>query len=274
MKHFHPRIVKESSSDSDENRVSDTDSDVGLKLVRKSVKRNSKCIESESDDEDKQKTDKVPRACKNLGKDFEDKIEEENEDSDSDIPVVDRSRVGIIESDKEDDETEIQTKIKKTGTGGSDIDKDGECSAFESADGRLDIDIDRSRDGVQDSLNGTCNDKTTACKAGTSLNDSGIMNDMKSKLSDTGVPGDKIELKGASSNTSDEESDNSESQTVTSSESDIEVNSDRTRVMMVKKKRKTEKLFEQFKAAREQKLQRDAKRRQSETCTEVKDKPF
>ena len=296
IKYYHPRIVKESSSDTDSekekqnvenNFSSETDSEIEVKLRRNSAKSKSKCIESDSDNENSRKSTGVSNARKKLYRD-PDNVGDDKEDSDDDvIAAVERQRGCIIDSDDGETDTPSEVKVEMTQIqSGSQVkvetDPEPQVNVLNDTDLVAKVKVEpveveyNVRDR-QDSINKdvkaeikvenvsyeevdsfeikTCNKKIDCVnnnenKAGTTRHDSGIVDDG--------------EFTDKSMSSSGEEEEDWES-----SGSYIEVTSERTRVSMVKKKRKKEKLFEKFREARELKLHREAKRRQSEMKKET-----
>ena len=298
VKYYHPRIVKESSSDTDSekekqsvknNFSSETDSEIEVKLRRNSAKSKSKCIESDSDNENSRKSTGVSNARKKLYTDS-DNVGDDKEDSEDDvIAAVERQRSCIIDSDDGSGETDTSSEVKVEMTqtqsesqvkietdpeyqvnvlNDTDLVAKMKVEPFEveynvrdrqdsiNKDVKTEIKVENVAYEEVDSLErNTCNKEIDRVnnnenKAGTTRHDSGIVDDG--------------EFTDKSMCSSGEEQEDWES-----SGSDIEVTSERTRVSMVKKKRKKEKLFEKFREARELKLHREAKRRQSETKNET-----
>lgn len=293
--------MKDSSSESEtdvrkrRNTVSsESDSDIGFKPIRKSVKRNSKCIETESEEENNQKDEESPSARQKLNSDMF-KGDEDKNDTDSDVVAVDRNRNCIIDSDDDSEETDTQSEIKMNNFNESNPDnvknqmKSSSIKVENTEDNLNDTSIPIKCEKTCDESHypDTCmNEEKTKVKVETSVYDSDIKaeNDTQktseystcslssdAELTTFGVPGNEIEPIDLSSDfvqSDTEGSLDSLAEQSESSESDIGIQSERTRILMVEKKRKKEKMFEQFREARELKLQREAERRLSETRNE------
>ena len=119
LRRNNARTVKESSSDSETESASDSqnwkpvsDSDSSLNTTKKSVKKKSKVIESDSEDGKNLETGKSDESKHNqLTNGLDDQGKQADKDSDSDtdvyIPVSNRKRHRVIESD--DDSTDSYT---------------------------------------------------------------------------------------------------------------------------------------------------------------------
>ena len=290
MKYYHPRIVHESSSDSEDDSSipikpahdtdSGTESDVCFKPRRKSVKRNSKCIESESEEENSQNKIK-PLHNKQISKSLNTKLENYEEDTDNEIPFVDRRRSNIIDSDDSgtsDKETNTEQNVNNANLGTCKCTGSFDGNINSSGDGLLtdgaavilsdkDYKIDTSKSEVVGNSSNTENIKTVISASSNAeiTNMANVAEEMDSEPVDVICKSDENWESSEEINSSDSADDESDD-----SESEPQVESDRTRVMLEKKKKKKEKLFEKFREARQKKLQSERKKRLSETHSQTR----
>ena len=257
MKYYHPRIVHESSSDSEDDSIptkpahdtdSGTESDVCFKPRRKSVKRNSKCIESESEEDTSQNKIK-PLHNKQISKSLNTKLENYEEDTDNEIPFVDRRRSNIIDSDDSgtsDKETNTEQNVnnanlgtcKCTGSFDGNINSSGDRLLTDGAAVILsdkDCKIDTSKPEVVGNSSNTENIKTVISASSNAeiTNVANAAEEMDSELVDVICKSDENWESSEEINSSDSADDESDD-----SESEPQVKSDRTRVMLEKKKKR------------------------------------
>ena len=301
----------DTDSEGNKNKLGgeETDSEIEVKLRRNSAKSKSKCIVSDSEHEDSRQCLAVSNGRKKLYDDSDCKGSEQNDSEDDVIAAIDRNRGLIIEDSDDDDDddvgendTQSEVKVEMTQTQlnvnvGTDAESAGavqngkelvakvkvepDILNVDNERNRLDIvnknsetEIkvennahqvavkfkERNNDSVNASLEGTSENK---CE--TTRHDSGILADCEGfEASDSN--------ESTSSSENEEDCESSDSDVDKSSDTDKDVVSERTRVSMVKKRKKKEKLFQKFREARALKLQKEVNRRKSETKSEAGDR--
>ena len=298
VKHYHPRIFQESSSDSEDDmktarietndRDSGTESDVGFKLKRNSTKKNSNCIDSESE-EDNRINDRIHNESNQNSDKSDDELNEE--ETDDEIPVTERKKTNVIDSDDSEESDKECNHIETL--------KDSELIG-----GTFNVKHEPTDDNVVPDVKHDLTDNNVVLDVkhehtDVLVNSVSILNKMKNSDDNYKLESVKIEpgadncinvVQGASetgfknrtsagdepnpeqdtfdSDSYSESSDGSSCSDSTDKESDESENerhTERTRVVLEKKKRKKEKLFEKFREARQKKLQSEAKRRLSES---------
>ena len=311
VKHYHPRIFQESSSDSENDiktgrietndRDSGTESDVGCKLKRNSTKKNSNCIDSESE-EDNRINDRIHNESNQNSDKSDDELNEE--ETDDEIPVTERKKTNVIDSDDTEESDKECNHIETL--------KDSELIGgtfnvkHEPTDDNVVPDVKRepTDDNVVPDVKHEPTDNNVVLDVKhepTDVLDNSISILNKMKNSDDKYKWESVKIEpgaddcinmiqGASetgfinrtsacdepnpeqdtfdSDSYSESSDGSSCSDSTDEESDKSENerhTERTRVVLEKKKRKKEKLFEKFREARQKKLQSEAKRRLSES---------